>query len=419
MATLCGFSFYPAVIEVARHFTTLGGDPNDPSIRPWIALARACSAATCVRCVQCEPEDLSEQAADLLDEVDVPEHPWLPARLLKVSDVLAHKSVFLSYRRAGGVELARRLQRALKDEFASMHVYLDVVSSRPGWDFVDQISGEVATADVFLALVDRDWKGPRGRRSRLDDPEDILRREVARALKRNAVVIPVLLEGARMPADKDLPDDLRSFARLQAVTLSANEFEREFFLLSGEMARLLGERAAAKAARDKAIERDLGETEDLWRTDPEAAQARQDEQLGPAVRDLPKIIEESSVGGKGVSFERVELYGLWECTVTGAGGQVTLQFETERTKGFPFQGHFVFTPARGVPAREEIRGTWLRIVDLKKKLLLGLFLDGIKSGREFKLRIPFDRELGRDLVGKDTDVEFVARNVRLSKSSDF
>ena len=59
---------------------------------------------------------------------------------------------------------------------------------------------------------------PPGRR-RLDDPMDYVRRELAAALGRRIPVIPVLIERAVMPAERDLPDELRPFARRNAIEL--------------------------------------------------------------------------------------------------------------------------------------------------------------------------------------------------------
>ena len=47
-----------------------------------------------------------------------------------------------------------------------------------------------------------------------------MRREIAGALGRNVLVIPVLLKGAAMPDPRDLPSDLATPAQRQAIELS-------------------------------------------------------------------------------------------------------------------------------------------------------------------------------------------------------
>jgi hypothetical protein len=64
-----------------------------------------------------------------------------------------------------------------------------------------------------------------------------VRREVHHALDRKILVIPVLVEGAKMPAETELPPDLSALARIQAVTLSssnlADDIERLLTPLRG------------------------------------------------------------------------------------------------------------------------------------------------------------------------------------------
>ena len=68
--------------------------------------------------------------------------------------------------------------------------------------------------DAALALIGPNWldsKDAAGKR-RLDDPGDIVRLEIATALKRNIPVTPVLLQGASMPTEQVLPEDLKELA---------------------------------------------------------------------------------------------------------------------------------------------------------------------------------------------------------------
>ncbi len=55
--------------------------------------------------------------------------------------------------------------------------------------------------------------------SRLSQPGDYVRMELARALVGDVRVVPVLVGGAELPRATDLPDDLRSLAQRQAVVL--------------------------------------------------------------------------------------------------------------------------------------------------------------------------------------------------------
>jgi hypothetical protein len=119
---------------------------------------------------------------------------------------------------------------------------MDVLDSiDPGVTFRDAIEAAVSSCDVLLAVIGRRWlmlTDSTGRR-RLDDPEDLLRFEIAKALSRNVRVIPVLVEGATMPRSEDLPEDLRPLAARQAIDLSENRWNFDVTRLLDTLDRLL------------------------------------------------------------------------------------------------------------------------------------------------------------------------------------
>ena len=83
-------------------------------------------------------------------------------------------------------------------------------------------SEQTESCSVLLALIGRSWPSATnddGRR-RLDDPGDVVRFETACALRRDIPVVPVLLQGARMPRADELPDDLKDLAFRNGVELS-------------------------------------------------------------------------------------------------------------------------------------------------------------------------------------------------------
>lgn len=129
--------------------------------------------------------------------------------------------IFISYRREDAPAHAGRLYDGLADEFGPGQVFMDVDTLEPGVDFVDHIRSAVGSADILLVVIGRGWLSSTdvagGRR--LDDPKDFVRLEIGLALRGSPVVIPVLVGGAAMPAEEDLPSDLALLARRNAVTL--------------------------------------------------------------------------------------------------------------------------------------------------------------------------------------------------------
>ena len=79
---------------------------------------------------------------------------------------------------------------------------MDVDNIPAGVDFVGHLSAQVAVCDVFLAVVGPNWlnaKDETGSR-RVDNPDDFVRVEIrSGALARNIRVIPVTIDGARLP----------------------------------------------------------------------------------------------------------------------------------------------------------------------------------------------------------------------------
>lgn len=130
-------------------------------------------------------------------------------------------SVFITYRRADTAGHAGRLADRLKSEFGASNVFMDVDAIVFGQDFTKRIEEGVGSCDVLLVLIGDQWltvKDDAGRR-RLDDPEDFIRLEVETGLERDVWVIPVLVEGARLPEAKELPESMAKLARHQAIEL--------------------------------------------------------------------------------------------------------------------------------------------------------------------------------------------------------
>jgi len=166
--------------------------------------------------------------------------------------------IFISYRRSGAAGYAGRIHERLASVFGPSSVFMDVDDLKPGSEFPLAIDDAVASSDVLLVLIDNEWldlKDKEGRR-RLDDPADFVHREVTAALKRNLRVIPVLLNAARLPAQRDLPQSLRRLADYQALELSEErwdyDIERLISALGGNRNRRL-KRAAAVAIAAAAV----------------------------------------------------------------------------------------------------------------------------------------------------------------------
>ncbi|HEY5744134.1 MAG TPA: TIR domain-containing protein [Terrimicrobiaceae bacterium] len=131
------------------------------------------------------------------------------------------QDIFISYRRDDASDVTGRIADVLKSKFGANLVFKDVDSIPLGTDFRHVISEAVGRCDVLLAVIGDDWlqaTNETGTR-RIDDPDDFVHIEIRAALERDIPVIPVLVEGAKMARDRDLPKRLQSLAFRNAIAV--------------------------------------------------------------------------------------------------------------------------------------------------------------------------------------------------------
>jgi uncharacterized RDD family membrane protein YckC len=183
--------------------------------------------------------------------------------------------IFISYRREETAFPAGWLYDRLAERFTDGQVFKDVDSIELGDDFVEVISSAVGSCDVLLALIGHQWltiTDEHGQR-RLEDPNDFVRVEIEAALARNVRVIPILVEGARMPRATELPASLARLVRRQALDLHPSRFDFD----TGRLLRVL-ERSLAEAR--------------TTRQDAAVAKAPAEAPPDPSTTELPRAAEQ-------------------------------------------------------------------------------------------------------------------------------
>ncbi len=115
--------------------------------------------------------------------------------------------IFISYRRDDSAAHTGRIYDRLEGHFGSGQVFMDVDTIRPGLDFVEVVQKAVGSCDALIAVIGRGWLGASDDSGgkRLENPEDLVRVEIAAALERNIRVIPVLVQETQTPLAADLP----------------------------------------------------------------------------------------------------------------------------------------------------------------------------------------------------------------------
>jgi hypothetical protein len=114
------------------------------------------------------------------------------------------------------------------------------------------MSAAIRSCTVFLAVIGRRWlsvEAADGTR-RLDNPLDHVRTEIGEALQRGVLVIPVLVQDARMPAAEDLPEPMRPLATRNAIALDDDSWEADIERLAAAIRRALnGVEATSRTVR--------------------------------------------------------------------------------------------------------------------------------------------------------------------------
>jgi len=137
--------------------------------------------------------------------------------------------IFINYRRADNPAFAGRLFDRLSAVFGAKSIFMDVDSIDLGVDFVEIIERSLAQCKVMLVVIGGAWLDMRdsdGMR-RLDDPHDFVRLEIEAALRRNILVIPILIENTLMPRNWELPDDIAALVRRNGERISHAHFGRD------------------------------------------------------------------------------------------------------------------------------------------------------------------------------------------------
>jgi glycosidase len=137
--------------------------------------------------------------------------------------------LFISYRREDTKWAAGLIYQHLVAKFGRKHVFMDVSSLEGGTDYLRTIRETVAACDVCVALIGDKWwsaADASGAR-RLDDSTDLLRIEIASALRENVTVIPCMFEEAKLPSEDQLPEDLRPLVTRQQVHIAHSSLDRD------------------------------------------------------------------------------------------------------------------------------------------------------------------------------------------------
>jgi hypothetical protein len=169
---------------------------------------------------------------------------------------VAHRGIFINYRSEDSSIYGAMLHKELAGRFGQKRVFLDSESIPAGTDYPEQLLRRVQRARVVLAVIGPRWltaTGPDGRRC-IDDPSDWTRRELVEAFAVGVRVVPVLIDGGRMPSASELPHELAALSRLQFRELRHRNASADLNRLANDLAATdAGLRAAERRAKASRI----------------------------------------------------------------------------------------------------------------------------------------------------------------------
>jgi TIR domain len=161
-------------------------------------------------------------------------------------------TVAISYRRADTGMIAGRVYDRLVSRYGEKAVFFDLEKIPYGADFQTYIRQTLLQTKVLIALIGEDWLGVGADGSvRMNNADDPVRIEIETALAIHIPIIPVLIDGARMPESRALPATFANFVYLNAPNLSSGSDFRD------HMKRLIAAINQAAAG--------TGPTMPLWR----------------------------------------------------------------------------------------------------------------------------------------------------------
>ena len=145
------------------------------------------------------------------------------------------KKIFISYRRIDSYE-TNRLADSLKSEFGGNTVFLDSKSVYGGDAWPDIITKAVKEAAVLIVILGKNWLFTQDETSgkrKIDMPSDWVRNEIIIFLGRykqdkELLILPVLINGAKMPEKQFLDSEINELCDFQAMdlqnTMSSGDF---------------------------------------------------------------------------------------------------------------------------------------------------------------------------------------------------
>jgi hypothetical protein len=155
----------------------------------------------------------------------------------------ARGKIFISYRRDDVSGDARSIRDALSTKFGADRVFMDIDNLLAGQRFDQELARALDDCSVLIAVIGPRWTAELVKR-RNETERDFVREEIAAALKRDIVVVPVRVGQAgqmpSLPNRHQLPPELRDLLSYQRLDITHEHFRRDVAGLAEALGQLTG-----------------------------------------------------------------------------------------------------------------------------------------------------------------------------------
>jgi cholesterol oxidase len=149
--------------------------------------------------------------------------------------------VFVNYRRADASAYAAQVVFRLRADSDEGQIFFDVETAEPGADIGEKIQRALTTSKVLVAIIGREWAN----RRRLGGKDWVVH-EIELALVKGLLIIPVLVDGARMPESDRLPEPITAFAAREALEVRPDHLAEDLAQLQSVVRRACPELGSVK-----------------------------------------------------------------------------------------------------------------------------------------------------------------------------
>ena len=132
---------------------------------------------------------------------------------------------------------AASVHEALTRRFGPDQVFLDSASIPVGAKYPEEIFAALGQVSVLVVCIGPEWMAADERGRLIDREDDWVRREIRHAVKRKIVIVPVLLDGASLPSEHELPEDIRDLTRRQCLEVGHRNLAADLARLGDCVAR--------------------------------------------------------------------------------------------------------------------------------------------------------------------------------------